>query len=457
MIKESDLEIFKGIINVAKIDEKVYQHVIPLIEYFQKQEMSKQKIYQSLFIDEFNPNIAKEIFSSENKDFFFSCIVLTACLDELSEREEKTINNYAEILDFSKDKLQQIFDNVKTELEREKEKDSMQWLRRTVKAYLKYFESGFTPFEGFYSMRLLHFLTNNRSSEIIGFMAKIFNPEYENAEVKENNLSLKNKDELEIISENIKENSYHIFENKIDSELCNRIIAYARKTPAYPSLANQEHFDHITGKRLIEKIMYSPDNPVARRYDFDVFDIIQNPDIQKIAFDEIFLKVAQEYFQAKPVLNMVTMWWSSDYQGPPSRYTGQVYHIDIDRAKFLNFFIYLTDVNSENGSHIYIKGSHNFKPLELLIDKRMTDEELADVYKSDDFIEITGKQGTVFVGDTKAFHKGNPLKKGERLVLQLDFSTDRFGENCPRVEIEDNNSKFKEIKEKYPYTYMNFI
>ena len=36
----------------------------------------------------------------------------------------------------------------------------------------------------------------------------------------------------------------------------------------------------------------------------------------------------------------------------------QMFHFDLDRIKWLKFFIYLTDVKINSGPHVYVSGTH---------------------------------------------------------------------------------------------------
>jgi ectoine hydroxylase-related dioxygenase (phytanoyl-CoA dioxygenase family) len=123
------------------------------------------------------------------------------------------------------------------------------------------------------------------------------------------------------------------------------------------------------------------------------------------------------------------MWWSlavpSSVQERSS--AAQLYHFDLDRLSFLKFFIYLSDVDVTNGPHCYIAGSHRgFKSVELLRDGRFSDDEIKRHYPNEE-VRITGKRGTIFVADTKGFHRGLPLESGERLIFQIEFCNSLFG------------------------------
>jgi hypothetical protein len=41
----------------------------------------------------------------------------------------------------------------------------------------------------------------------------------------------------------------------------------------------------------------------------------------------------------------------------------------------------------------------------------------------------------LFAADTRALHKGQPIVEGERLVLQVEFTISKFGQNYDNANI----------------------
>jgi len=192
-------------------------------------------------------------------------------------------------------------------------------------------------------------------------------------------------------------------------------------------------------------------------YYFDKQTLSEARVVQDIIADSTFRAVAQEYIGCVPVLDIVTMWWSTTFQKEPSTEVAQLYHIDLDRAKFLKFFVYLTDVTENNGPHCFIKGSHKSKPPLLFVPRRFTDEEMKKYYPVAAFLELTGKSATIMAVDTSGFHKGKPLINGERLIFQIQFSNSLYGQIYYNVQVNDNFSEqFKRTIQEYGYTYSLF-
>jgi ectoine hydroxylase-related dioxygenase (phytanoyl-CoA dioxygenase family) len=141
------------------------------------------------------------------------------------------------------------------------------------------------------------------------------------------------------------------------------------------------------------------------------------------------------------------MWWSTDYNKSPSKEAAQWFHFDLDRVSWLKVFVYLTDVGLENGPHCYVAGSHKIgsKPYELLKRGyvRISDYEISNFYSSKKIKLMTGEKGDIFIGNTKAWHKGTNLKEGNRLVLQLQYTDSFFLLDPDEHEIQIKNENLK--------------
>ncbi|MCC7460196.1 MAG: phytanoyl-CoA dioxygenase family protein [Proteobacteria bacterium] len=132
-----------------------------------------------------------------------------------------------------------------------------------------------------------------------------------------------------------------------------------------------------------------------------------------------------------------------------------MFHFDMDRIKFLKFFLYLTDVTPQNGPHCYVEKSHRNLPTELRRDGRFKDEEIIRSFGKDSVLELCAPKGTLFAIDTRGLHKGIPLESGNRLIFQIEFANSMFGQSYPQLKIESNESN-QSILEKiseFPLVY----
>ena len=123
------------------------------------------------------------------------------------------------------------------------------------------------------------------------------------------------------------------------------------------------------------------------------------------------------------------MWWSTTFNKKADSAAAQEYHYDLDGLKWLKFFIYLTDVDYDTGPHVYIPQTH--KPFKkkykhmLRGYQRISDEEIMQNYNKVE--KIIGNSGTMIIGDTNCFHKGQVPKKNNRLIFEFQYSNSLFG------------------------------
>ncbi|SIO49092.1 phytanoyl-CoA dioxygenase family protein [Chitinophaga niabensis] len=295
--------------------------------------------------------------------------------------------------------------------------------------YFYYKMKGVTPNRAYMSMRQLFCTTNGKVNGVAASVDNLFKSEYKFTEVQ-GILGKLTKQDIESISNSIQEKGYHIFPVPLEQDLINKLVEFATHQKSIPRMGEQV------------PVEYNKENPISPIYDFTNQDLFENQSIQSILVDESLIAVAQQYLGPKPVLDLVAMWWSTaNYKGTNLSKAAQLYHFDLDRIKFLKFFIYLSDVDTHNGPHCYIEGSHKLKPKAVRRDGRIMDEELMAVYPKENFKEITGKIGTILAVDTIGFHKGKPLEKNDRLLFQVEFATSMFGQYYPPVQ---RNSKLTE-------------
>lgn len=246
------------------------------------------------------------------------------------------------------------------------------------------------------------------------------------------------------IAASIDDKGYHIFDIKLNDATIDKLQHFARTEPAH-ALALKQKIGFTE-----EEYLFNEKEPIAPKYSFNGDRLLTSPVLRKIAFDESLLKVAQSYLKARPILDAISLWWSAPFQGKGTSGAAQEYHFDMDRIKFLKFFFYLTDVHEESGPHCYVPRSHKGLPDKLRKDGRMTDHEIKKYFS--ETLEICGKKGSIIAVDTRGLHKGKPLTKDYRLLLQLEYTNSLFGQKYPTFQSPDKD-QLKTLKGRYPRSY----
>lgn len=283
-----------------------------------------------------------------------------------------------------------------------------------------------TPDYAYQSLIQLFCLTGGWSNDVLAGALALRHPAYE-LEAAKGILGTLSKPDVAAVVADIKLHGFHVFNQILPKEICDQLEAFALKEEAIIRQMDQEP----DRKYATRKAVYDPSSPQGIIYEFDPDVLINQPDVQTLMTDTSVISVAQEYIGSKPVLDEVNLWWTTAYKIKADASAAQLYHFDMDRIRWLKFFIYLTDVSTENGPHCFVEGSHRTGgiPQDFLRRgyTRIGDQEVQAAFPRDRLIEFTGRRGTIIAEDTRGLHKGRPVLKGHRLILEFEFSNSLFG------------------------------
>lgn len=242
---------------------------------------------------------------------------------------------------------------------------------------------------------------------------------------------------IDLINRELNENGYYILEDKLSKKYLDGIL----------EIIGSCYCKGVNG----DKMIYEENKISSEIYRFDYNDVLNNKYVQDLVVDPFFYDLCCKYFKSIPFFDFSAMWISNNFLKEESEEAAQMYHFDLERTNWLKIFIYLEDVNKLNGPHNYIRGSHqvNSKPNEILKKGyvRIKDHELKKFYSKNDFKSIEGDKGTIIIGDTRCWHKGGRITNGDRKLLQLQFSSNLFGINLPKFNINEPSKKFIQTKQ----------
>jgi hypothetical protein len=149
--------------------------------------------------------------------------------------------------------------------------------------------------------------------------------------------------------------------------------------------------------------------------DYELKTVIGCPHVLETANRHDFLNLATEYLGFTPTITNISLRWSFPTDSPAGEV--QSFHRDSEVGSF-KILVYLTDVDTGAGPHIYVPGSHHDRmPLRLRL---YSDNDIARDYGAS--LTITGAAGTAFAIDTKGIHKGVPPMSRPRLLLGIQYS-----------------------------------
>ena len=149
-------------------------------------------------------------------------------------------------------------------------------------------------------------------------------------------------------------------------------------------------------------------------------DFTQNEKIKKIVSNYLNVNIKNTYFDILLDHNLTENKESTETQ---------LFHRDHNGILFLKVFIYLIDVNIENGPYSYVKRTHNkkymrkfdVKKIKIRKNYRYNNDNVYDQLKQNEMI-FKGNKGTVVFSDTTGLHRGYlPKRDYYRILLSMTF------------------------------------
>lgn len=224
----------------------------------------------------------------------------------------------------------------------------------------------------------------------------------------------------------MKEDGFYVFEELVPKEVCDQLKK--NLTSLTPMKLDSKSGKYIHVKNFPENI----DSP---RYMYNALEMLKLDIVKKLVLDRGIVKLASSYLDAFPICDLLASWWSFPSKDAASLSgAAQMFHFDMDRLKFIKFFIYLTPVGDHNGPHCYVRGSHKRLPFSLQEDRRFTNQEVNKFFGEDSILSIGGSYGQLIAVDTRGIHKGVPLVDGKRLIFQIEYSNSTFGHPYKKAE-----------------------
>lgn len=311
-----------------------------------------------------------------------------------------------------------------------------------------------TPPAAYQSMIQLFCITGGRSNDWLSKAIALVRRPYSFGNV-EGILRLTDGDGWDAAHRSLMDNGYHVFKEPLPEDVRTRILQFAQSHPATVRA--------MDGQAESRTAVYDPQNPLGVVYDFDPQDLINQRDIQQLISDPSVIAFAQRYIGAQPVLDEVNLWWSTAFSRQADSNAAQLYHFDMDRIRWVKFFMYLTDVGPDNGPHCFVARTHRTGgiPSRFLARgySRLSDQDVRGAFPADRLIEFTGAAGTIIAEDTRGLHKGKPLVEGHRLVLEFEFSNSMFGATPLKISklVSYHSPSFKTWVESYSRMYRRWL
>lgn len=220
--------------------------------------------------------------------------------------------------------------------------------------------------------------------------------------------------------ESLDKNGYLVLDEKLSTEKINQLREALKKQRYYSRRDKKEYtYSEIDNINKKDNAYWCDQESIKRIMDEKV--------VAEILANKKIINLVRGYLGSEPNLDFVHSWISFPGSIECEDASGQMYHYDLDRVKFIKIFIYLDDTTKENGAHCFIRGSHKTIGRFAYKNSRYTDAEVFSFYSKDDEIIHEASAGTIILEDTIGLHKGLPLLNSSRQILQFQFSINNFG------------------------------
>ena len=291
----------------------------------------------------------------------------------------------------------------------------------------------------------LFYLKGNYFNSVLNFI--LSHPE---KKIKNGNLIISKKIEVEKSVKKLNEDGYFLIKNAIDNDRVEKIKK---------ELSNKIGF-YRSDKIEKKEVKLDLNNPYATQYNYYPNDLMNIKGIQEILLDQQLLTLVQKYLNGLPIIDRVNSWYTFPSSSPDDA-AAQYWHFDMERPKWLKVFIFLTDCNIDNGPHEFIKESHKPDGIPLEIRRkgyqRISEKEIFNFYPKEKKKIFIVEKGDLLIEDTSGMHKGNQLIKGNRLILQFQYSSSLFGAKNDKIKEPLNKlDVFINTKKNYSKIFQNF-
>src|SRR6185436_17586204 len=214
-----------------------------------------------------------------------------------------------------------------------------------------YLATGKTPQRAYKGMRRLTYLTDGRFNDAVHGILRRLHPPVA-LDRTTGVLGDMTGAHLDRVLRALDEDGFHVFEERLAESDVKEIVDFAMRTPGIPRGENA----------IPEPVLFDASEKRWPKLEYLPTDLLTCAPLCRLGADRSVLALTQAFLRSSVVLDVPTMWWSTPGSGEASSVAAQLFHQDIDRLRFLNFNFLLTDCDTHNGPHVYVRRSARNKP-----------------------------------------------------------------------------------------------
>ena len=242
-------------------------------------------------------------------------------------------------------------------------------------------------------------------------------------------------------------NLYHrIFRFIFSGEVSRREKLEAELPTSAPfQISEQKGFAQVTGldenlkqevileaKRILKEKL-TPDTLAKwKNHPFVLLYINDKLDSKNVflryALQKPLLKALRNYLGILPVIESISVWYSPNQTNFAG--SSQLYHLDGQDVKTLQLFVYLEDVNTDNGPLVVVDAEPSEKLANEIgyrknkILRRIDDDLVKTRTNPENIMTLTGKAGESYIVDTdRCLHYGSRKANKPRYVVVFQYYT----------------------------------
>ncbi len=151
-----------------------------------------------------------------------------------------------------------------------------------------------------------------------------------------------------------------------------------------------------------------------------------NGDLARVALDAKLLEPVASYLELWPSLRHIGAW--INFPASQDAEKSQLWHRDPEDNKIVKVFIYLNDVDENQGPFSYIPETHPFgakagRRVKHKGSKGILDEEMNAVLPKETWLTCTGPAKTMILADTIGYHRGGKVASGNRILITFTYTS----------------------------------
>ncbi len=219
----------------------------------------------------------------------------------------------------------------------------------------------------------------------------------------------------------------------LNQKILSELLRLANE-PCYPA-----------NEKKVKKLEDNPNPSVYHRWHVPSELVLSNLGVQQLFLDNFWKFISDSYLRRPNKISAIRCWHSFVHSGQEVL-SPENWHLDNgDGINFIKFFILLSDVKDYSGPTSIVPVSSQNLPRKFFTGRRFSDIEVSKLLKQKKIGEVkaTGPVGLVYVADTRLLHRGTPVERGKRFLLNWTVSSDSFGSlKNEKYKIEEANPLF---------------